>query len=871
MAVIEKWFMQDLQKPVVVHHLDGSLFSHNGNGNRIGVELYNGGEPLESITGTVSGYVVVSDGTTVPCTGAKSGNRASILIPAAAYVPGNVFVSIFVTDDTTVTTVAAMQSTVLQTRTGTQVDPGTVVSDWTDTINAAMQEVETAAENLAGIIATPYASITFPVPLGKYTYHEGGLYRCISPIATSETWTAAHWTSVKLGDDVSNLKSALTHDVLDGYNKYQARYMIYGKAIRVSTGATYTNAAFNCTDFIDLTGCTQIIYSRPMTTASNPSVGMAFYDSTKTYISGISNKGSAAQVGAEYNVVAPPSNAVYARFSWWTDESLETYGIKLPFVVYNYADYLMLNDGNIRCKVLALSIAEGTTITNGKGIRAATGTKETTAAYNCSGYIDVSGASKIVYTRPAIRLSSATFGMAFYDSGKNFISDSGIPNKTDAIETGYEMYECDVPSGAVYARFSWWNDELKALYNITCDLEVYNSSDYAGSLQNEIESIKQSVQNDYPHNALGLHTQPENIGVLNVIKRCRQITDFKWTPQKDLTRAMMVSQSPPYDKPVDIYEGVFNEGVEYTGLPYGNTTNYKIDNVSIQTRYKRKTFYIGLDIGFDAFATSVVNPNSMICEKSIHRTSPHQALAYAVVCSSLACYALNVPFKETQDIPNISGLIEIGNIIDNGTRMDINSTLKLGDVINQRYHHVSIVTDIIRNVNNEIQFIEISEATVVGNGNQAVNGGQYGGVARRLAFTVDDFFYRYGEYTLYRYSYISSVPYTKSPWVNVGDELPMNPLIDLPCMPYEGEGFVYIEGYIPFHKILIACHDYSYLRVFKDGTEISGSPFAVSASDDYITVNFSAVGEYSAYLCNMSNGADTAVTATCHWSVIADS
>lgn len=211
MAVIEKWFAQDLQKPVVVHHLDGSLFSHNGNGNRIGVELYNGGEPLESITGTVSGYVVVSDGTTVPCTGAKSGNRASILIPAAAYVPGNVFVSIFVTDDTTVTTVAAMQSTVLQTRTGTQVDPGSVVSDWTDTINAAMQEVETAAEDLAGIIATPYASLTYPVPLGKYTYYNGGLYRCISPIASSESWTAAHWTSVKLGDDVSNLKSAIEY------------------------------------------------------------------------------------------------------------------------------------------------------------------------------------------------------------------------------------------------------------------------------------------------------------------------------------------------------------------------------------------------------------------------------------------------------------------------------------------------------------------------------------------------------------------------------------------------------------------------------------------------------------------------------------
>lgn len=214
MAVIETWLNQDLQKPVKVQYIDGSLFSNNGNGNRIGVVVTDNGEPV-TISGTVSGYVVVSDGSTVPCTGAKSGNRASILIPPAAYVPGSAFISLFVTDGTTVTTLAALSTTVLQTRTGTQVDPGSVVTDWTQTINGAMQDVQTAAANLGSIVATPYASLTYPVPLGKYTYYDGGLYRCISPIASSETFTPAHWTAVKLGDDVSDLKSAL--DSLDEF------------------------------------------------------------------------------------------------------------------------------------------------------------------------------------------------------------------------------------------------------------------------------------------------------------------------------------------------------------------------------------------------------------------------------------------------------------------------------------------------------------------------------------------------------------------------------------------------------------------------------------------------------------------------------
>lgn len=206
MAVIETWLEQDLQKPVQVKHLDGNLFSHNGNGNRIGVRVYNNGEPV-TLSGTVSGYVVTADGSTVPCTGARSGNSASILIPAAAYQPGAVFVTVFLTDGSTVTTLASVATNVLQARTNNQVSPGSVVTDWTNTINAAMQAVETAAANLGSIVATPYASLLYPVPLGKYTYYNGNLYRCTTPITTSESFTASHWSPpINLGDDVSALK-----------------------------------------------------------------------------------------------------------------------------------------------------------------------------------------------------------------------------------------------------------------------------------------------------------------------------------------------------------------------------------------------------------------------------------------------------------------------------------------------------------------------------------------------------------------------------------------------------------------------------------------------------------------------------------------
>ena len=242
-AVIESWFRQDLQKPVQVHYLDGSLFSNNGNGNRIGVELTNGGEDY-TVTGTVSGYAVLADGSTVPCTGAKSGNKASILVPPAAYLPGNIFITIFLTDGTTVTTLAAVSSTVIQARTDNQVNPGSVVTDWTNTINAAMQSVETAAANLGQVVATPYAQLTFPVPFGKYTYYNNNLYRCITPIASSEDFTAAHWSSaLNLGDEVSDLKSAIGeyYSVLNGsYVSKKWKNTGYSFFYEVDPGSEYS-------------------------------------------------------------------------------------------------------------------------------------------------------------------------------------------------------------------------------------------------------------------------------------------------------------------------------------------------------------------------------------------------------------------------------------------------------------------------------------------------------------------------------------------------------------------------------------------------------------------------------------------------------
>jgi len=319
MAQIETWYNQDLQQPVRVHYLDGSLFSHNSNGNRIGVHVFNNGEPV-TLTGTVSGYIVTADGSTVPCTGTRSGNSASILIPAAAYQPGAVFITLFITDGTTVTTLASVSTNVLTARTNNQIDPGSVVTDWTQTINTAMQSVETAAENLGGIIAVPYANITYPVPLGKYTYYEGNLYRCISPIATSESFTAAHWTQVRLGDDVSDLNSAIGAIELtftDGGFVNQSNYIS-------------SNENYSYSNYIDVIPGEKI---RLLSYFSGDAKAV-FCGETKTdvkqYISSSQNLYD--------NIITVPADARYFRFSCISVYKSRAYAIRISadeFELYN--------------------------------------------------------------------------------------------------------------------------------------------------------------------------------------------------------------------------------------------------------------------------------------------------------------------------------------------------------------------------------------------------------------------------------------------------------------------------------------------------------------------------------------------------------
>ena len=76
-----------------------------------------------------------------------------------------------------------------------------------NTAAAAANTAATAANGAATKIAAAYSSSS-TYAVGDYVSYNNNIYRCTTAITTAEEWTAAHWTAVTIGDEVSDLKSA---------------------------------------------------------------------------------------------------------------------------------------------------------------------------------------------------------------------------------------------------------------------------------------------------------------------------------------------------------------------------------------------------------------------------------------------------------------------------------------------------------------------------------------------------------------------------------------------------------------------------------------------------------------------------------------
>lgn len=118
------------------------------------------------------------------------------------------------------------------------------------------------------------------------------------------------------------------------------------------------------------------------------------------------------------------------------------------------------------------------------------------SSYHCrTDYIDIEGETALRYSRMRTTSSSSYLGMAFYDSGKNYIS--GQPIVTGALDAlQYNDTIISVPSNAKYARFTICGFLPISSFYVMSTKESYSGKSYTDGFVKYLRGKKISIIGD---------------------------------------------------------------------------------------------------------------------------------------------------------------------------------------------------------------------------------------------------------------------------------------------------------------------------------------------------------------------------------------
>ncbi|MBR0140160.1 MAG: hypothetical protein IJM17_07735 [Firmicutes bacterium] len=228
------------------------------------------------------------------------------------------------------------------------------------------------------------------------------------------------------------------------------------------------------------------------------------------------------------------------------------------------------------------------------------------------------------------------------------------------------------------------------------------------------------------------HDVPFSKGAENVLKRVRQQMDVEWTPMKPLPCTYNF-KGPDYKL---FYHAHFTKWRPQKGLPYSST------------RMTEK--YLGWNISFETFLTAMKNPNSMLYTRQLKDFPGARGTNcwYGTVCSMFVSYALEIPYRVV--CHSWARMPEI-HPVDTGKLENI----RLCDIVLDPTRHIGIVTDILRDADGKVHFIEVSEALMP--------------ITESKLYSPEDFRHYWLEdgFSVFRYDKVDSVSYTPNPWVYV--------------------------------------------------------------------------------------------------------
>ena len=305
---------------VNIEDLCGMAFQAESGGHTFEISGVDDTGATVNLSGTVTGVFRRPDNADIALTGSASGGVASVTLTDDCYaVPGRFGLVIYVTSNSQKVAVYSCVGTVAQTNGGAVAgDTPQDVVDLINAIEAAVATIPADYTDLMTAIAPTYSN-TALYPFGKYAWNNGKLYRCIVPITTAETWTAAHWVLASLGDDVSYLKTNI-RDVY-GVNLFNCEVVSKNIFLNGTTGAEETNLNYNASDFIPVTGGSKYTI-KTFDYSGNPSYRIYYYNSSKGFISRNVDRVSNSPNGYKFTA---SSNCAYIRLNFETQTNAGGY------------------------------------------------------------------------------------------------------------------------------------------------------------------------------------------------------------------------------------------------------------------------------------------------------------------------------------------------------------------------------------------------------------------------------------------------------------------------------------------------------------------------------------------------------------------
>ncbi|MBQ3355520.1 MAG: dockerin type I repeat-containing protein [Oscillospiraceae bacterium] len=219
-------------------------------------------------------------------------------------------------------------------------------------------------------------------------------------------------------------------------------------------------------------------------------------------------------------------------------------------------------------------------------------------------------------------------------------------------------------------------------------------------------------------------------GVQNIVRRAYQMTNIRWTPQKNITG---------WDGGLTYYAGR-----TYTGLPYGQPVDAS---------------YVPWTTSLPQFVSYVNDPNSKMYTSyaSYNCRAPY----YSVDCSAFVSWAWNLGSRQTTaTMHNYATLISSSSY----------ANMQVADCFCKAGSHVVLVTDMTYDANGVINGVEISEATVNAGTNYCCQKTWYGtGYSQSLSKMQSK--YLGDGYILYRSNTRENVSYTHYSVVVLDDDV----------------------------------------------------------------------------------------------------